>query len=112
MALEHAENGEVVHLEELARDTRSTALVKTGQFEAIHLVVPKGSTIPTHRVSGQATLHCLTGRVRLSLAESSPILRTGDWLFLESCEDHSVEGLEDSAILLTILFDHAAPGRS
>lgn len=109
MALHHAEQGEVVHLSRLADSSQSTALVKTAQFEAIHLVVPAGSKIPAHRVAGQATLLCLYGRVRLALENETPTLETGDWLFLESAADHSVEGLEDSAILLAIMLNRA-PG--
>lgn len=105
MALEHAQNGEVVHLRSLRDGDGSRALVKTEQFEAIHLIVPAGSTIPTHQVPGQATLLCLHGRVSLALAETEVILATGDWVYLDRAEEHAVRGLEDAGLLLTILFD-------
>ncbi len=104
MALHHARPGEVVQLTGLGGET-STALVKTDQFEAIHLVVKAGSTLPPHRVAGQFTLHCLTGCVRLSLPDEDGVtLAAGDWLYLDRAEEHGVEGVEDSTLLLTILF--------
>lgn len=32
-------------------------------------------------------------------------MKAGDWLYLEGGDTHRVKGLEDSALLLTILFD-------
>lgn len=104
MALPHAREGEVVSLPALDGADRSTALVKTDQFEAIHLVVPKGSSIPSHSVPGQATFQCLKGRIGLSFGGSTTVLEAGDWLYLDRAEDHAVEGVEDSTLLLTILF--------
>ena len=104
MAIPHAGKGEVVSLPRLGGTERSTAIVKTDQFEAIHLVVPAWSTIPSHSVAGQATFQCLKGRIRLSFGESAVVLEAGDWLYLDRADEHAVEGLEDSALLLTILF--------
>jgi quercetin dioxygenase-like cupin family protein len=104
MALEHAKQGEVVNLTNLGEAARSTALVKTEQFEAIHLVVAAGATLPPHSVSGQATLQCLKGRVRLTLQGDTVELAEGDWLYLDRDVEHGAEGVEDAAILLTILF--------
>jgi len=104
MALTHAVSGEIVRLESL--ETKySQALVKTDQFEAIHLVVAAGASLPPHQVAGQLTLHCLTGCVKLTLADGqSKNLAAGDWLYLEGAAEHGVEGMEDSTLLLTILF--------
>lgn len=104
MAIPHAGHGQIVSLPHLGQAERSTALVKTEQFEAIHLVVPAGSTIPPHSVPGQATFHCLKGRIELSFGGNSAVLQAGDWLYLDRAEQHAVEGLEDSALLLTIMF--------
>lgn len=104
MALDHAQPGEAVRLADLSRD-HATALVKTDQFEAIHLVVRAGAKLAPHRVAGEFTLQCLTGRVRLSLPDSEGVtLEAGEWLYLGRAEEHGVEGLEDATLLLTILF--------
>lgn len=107
MALKHAEPGEVVSLGPLGpalTSARTSALVKSDRFEAVRLVVPAGSAIPSHRVQGYLTLHCLEGRVLLG-AENEITLRAGDWIYLERGADHSVRGIEDSSLLLTIMFD-------
>src|SRR3546814_5212992 len=78
-----------------------TALVKSDRFEAIHLVVPAGSTIPPHHVAGYLTLHCLEGRV--TLGPTNIALGAGDWVYLERGDQHSVQGIEDARLLLTIL---------
>lgn len=52
-------------------------------------------------------LHCLRGRVRLTLESGDVTLEADDWLYLEAAADHGVEGLEDSEILLTILFERS-----
>jgi quercetin dioxygenase-like cupin family protein len=41
----------------------------------------------------------------LGLDEESLELAAGDWIFLDGGKRHSVKGVEDSSLLLTILFD-------
>ena len=53
MALDHAQPGEAVRLASLSRD-HGTALVKTDQFEAIHLVVGAGTKLAPHRVAANS----------------------------------------------------------
>jgi quercetin dioxygenase-like cupin family protein len=107
MALKHAKAGEVVDLRPLGRklkDAKTAAIIKTDSFEAIRLVVPAGDEIPPHQVAGDITLHCLEGRVSLGLAQSAIELSAGEWVYLDGGETHSVKGIEDSSLLLTILF--------
>ena len=106
MALPHAKPGEVVALRPLGpalAAAGTAALVKSDRFEAVRLIVRAGSTIPSHQVPGYLTLHCLEGRVALGPSETE--LGVGDWLYLERREPHSVRGIEDSSLLLTIFFD-------
>lgn len=108
MALRHASPGDVVDLRPLGEglaDARSSAIVRTPSFEAMRLVVLAGAEIPTHKVPGRITLHCIEGRVRLGLTDASRELSAGDWLYLEGHEPHSVRGVEDASLLLTILFE-------
>lgn len=104
MALEHAKPGEVVRLASFDEAERTAALVKTDQFEAIYLAVRAGATIPSHSVAGLASLLCLKGRVRLTFAGDVVELAAGDWLYFDKGQEHGVEGIEDSAVLLTIHF--------
>lgn len=108
MALKHAQPGEIVDLRPLGdafAEAKSSAIVRTSSFEAIRLVVPAGTEIPTHKVSGRIMLHCLEGRAALGLSGGTTELAAGDWLYLEGDEPYSVLGVEDASLLLTILFD-------
>ena len=107
MAMHHAKAGEVVDLRPLGsalKDAKTTALVKAETFEAVRLIVRAGKEIPPHQVEGPITLHCLEGRVRLGLADDALELSAGQWVYLEGSAEHSVVGIEDSSLLLTILF--------
>jgi quercetin dioxygenase-like cupin family protein len=111
MALDHARSGEVVELGPLGAKLRSagtTALVKSDGFEAIRLIVHAGTEIPSHQVAGEFTLQCLEGRVRLGLAGGHVELSAGQWVYFDGGVTHSVEGIEDSSLLLTILLDRSA----
>ena len=108
MAMKHAQPGEVIELRPLGDDlagAKSSAIVRTPSFEAIRLIVPAGAELSTHQVPGQIMLHCLEGHVELGLPNRSVELRAGDWLYLEEGEPHSVLGVEDASLLLTILFE-------
>lgn len=108
MALEHAAPGEVVDLRALGSRlsaTRTHAIVRTSSFEAVRLVVPAGIEIPTHRVPGRITLQCIEGHAKLGLTDETIDLRAGDWVYLDCDEPHSVKGIEDASLLLTILFE-------
>lgn len=108
MALKHAQPGEVVDLRPLGEglaEAKSSAIVRTPSFEAIRLIVPAGAELSTHQVPGRIMLHCLEGHVELGLSGRAVDLSAGDWLYLEEGEPHSVRGIEDASLLLTILFD-------
>lgn len=104
MALRRANPGEIVTLAADPKSARTSAIVKTDLFEAIHLVVQAGAEIKTHQLDGPLTLHCLKGRVALELPDRKLELSGGQWLFLEGSVPHSFQGLEDASLLLTILF--------
>lgn len=111
MALKHASSGEVVDLRPLGdkiKGTKTSAIIKSEHFEAIRLIVHAGSMIPTHEVSGNIMLHCLEGHVRLGLGNGNIDLKSGQWVFLDRSEDHSISGVEDSCVLMTILFPHGS----
>jgi len=61
----------------------------------------KGSGLAEHENPGEATLHVLRGRVRLHSGELSWEGRSGDLLIVPDAR-HSLEALEDSAVLLTV----------
>ncbi len=107
MAIEHVRSGDVVDLRPLGKklaDARTKALVKTGAFEAVRLIVPADRVVAPHEVAGPITLQCLEGRVLLELPATSLELSAGQWVYLDGGVRHSLKGLEDASLLLTILF--------
>lgn len=60
-----------------------------------------GQSQAEHENPGEATIHVLTGRVRLSTANASWDARSGDLLVIPQAS-HSLHALEDSAVILTV----------
>src|SRR3546814_10629380 len=57
-SLKHAAAGEVFHLTGIDDPAAQTvALARTSSFEAVHLVVRAGESLPAHKVDGSITLH-------------------------------------------------------
>jgi quercetin dioxygenase-like cupin family protein len=107
MALTHAAPGEKIALtplNSLPANSKTSALVKTDRFEVVRLVLRAGSEIPAHSVNGFITLHCLEGAINLQ-ARSTVRLNSGDWVYLDRGEQHSLSAFADSSVLLTIFFD-------
>lgn len=60
-----------------------------------------GQSLAEHENPGEATLHVLSGRVRLATADAAWEGRAGDLLTIPDTT-HSVAALDDSAFLLTV----------
>ena len=65
------------------------------------IALDAGSQLAEHDTPGEATLHVLRGRVRLSAGEESWDGRQGDLLIVPQAP-HSLEALEPAAVLLTV----------
>ena len=98
--------GEVLSVRPLGADltaTKTAALLKTDTLQVMRLVLPAGKEIAPHRSSGEATVHCLEGRVAFTLGENVHELTAGDLLYLAAGETHSLRGVEDASLLVTRL---------
>lgn len=107
MSTHHASPGEVVDLESWADDLpieKNKAIVKTGEFELARLVLPAGKVFTEHKVAGPVVIHCIEGKVEVESESSTEILATGQLMHLAPSAPHSLVSLEDSIILLTIIF--------
>lgn len=60
-----------------------------------------GARLGEHESPGEATVQMLLGRVRLTAGEVAWEVRRGDLIIVPDAR-HSVEALEDSALLLTV----------
>jgi quercetin dioxygenase-like cupin family protein len=108
MAIPHAFQGMPVDLrpaDDWLSEPRTTALVKNNSFEAIRLVLPKGHEVcHNHEVEGPITIHCLEGRVALTTDGAAHDLPAGHWIYLLGHSPHTLRGVEDSLVLLTVIF--------
>jgi quercetin dioxygenase-like cupin family protein len=92
-------------LEAARRDTAqraATTLVGGHEYVMRQTLIAllAGATMAEHENPGEATLQVISGRVRLKAGGDSWDARSGDLVEIPPAR-HSVEALEDSAILLT-----------
>jgi quercetin dioxygenase-like cupin family protein len=106
MAIPHAKPGEIVNVRPLGAalaTTETRTLVKTKDIEVIRLVVPAGKEIPSHKAKGEIVVQCLEGKVAFTAFGKTHDLEGGQLLYLPTGESHSVRGVKDGSLLLTIL---------
>jgi quercetin dioxygenase-like cupin family protein len=84
-------------------------LVKYSDFRVVLIVMKTGGRLDKHRTEGRISVQTLDGRIRFSTAERSVELAAGQMLTLEHNIPHDVEGIVDSALLLTIAWPVQLP---
>ena len=97
--------GELVDIRPLDSDLASsqrTILLRAEHVEIARLVVPAGKEIPEHRAKGEIVVQCLEGRVAYKVFGKTLTLEAGKLLYMPMGELHSVKGIEDASLLLTI----------
>lgn len=77
-------------------------LVREPDLRIVLLVMKAGSRVPEHHADGTASVHVLSGHVRLSLPDRVVDLSTGQLLVLERGLRHAVEAVAESTFLLTL----------
>jgi quercetin dioxygenase-like cupin family protein len=106
MAISHATPGQAIDIGPLGPALSTTVtktLIKTDRLEVIRLAVPAGKEIPPHKVAGEITVQCLEGRVEFTALNETRELPAGQMCYLPGGEVHSLKGLADSSVLVTIL---------
>jgi quercetin dioxygenase-like cupin family protein len=105
MAILHAQPGEVLDVRPLGPalpSSQTQTLLRAGQVEVRRLVVPAGTEIAEHKAKGEIIVHCLEGKVAYTAFGKTHTLEAGKLLYLPTGEPHSVKGIEDASLLLTI----------
>ena len=72
-------------------------------MEVIRLVVPAGKEIEEHKAKGEIVVQCLEGKVAFTAFGKTQNLEAGKLLYLPTGEPHTVKGIENASLLLTIL---------
>ena len=99
MAVQQSARREVIDVRQLGNN----ALLKTDHLEVVRVTLPAGKVLPTHTSPGEMTVHCLEGRVIVTCGDRSFELSSGGLLHLLPHEPHSVRGIDDALLLLTIV---------
>lgn len=105
MTTPHAAPAQILDLRPLGAglgSARTTVLLKTPQLEVIRLVLPAGKEIPTHRAPGAITVHCLEGVAAFTALGQTQELACGHMLYLPAGVEHSVRGVKDGSVLVTL----------
>ena len=106
MAIPHARSGQIVHLrtsDGTLPTPQSHALFKSGQLEVMRLSLPRGKSLPSHRVAGEVTMQCIEGRVEIDVGGIPQILGAGQLMYLEGDVEHALRGIDDASVLVTIV---------
>jgi hypothetical protein len=109
MATHHAEPGEVVDLATWSADLpvdKSKVIAKIAHLELARLVISGGAEMHSSgycRVPGPIVIHCLEGEIELRTPEATRIIRGGQLAYLLSEMEHSIRGIQDAVVLLTIV---------
>jgi quercetin dioxygenase-like cupin family protein len=106
MAIPHAKPGDIVDVRPLGSalaSSRATTLVRAERVEVIRLVVPAGKDIAEHKAKGEIVVQCLEGRVAFTAFGKTQDLEAGKLLYLPGGEPHSVRGIQNASLLLSIL---------
>ena len=82
---------------------QTKTLVRAEQVEVIRLVVPAGKEIEEHKAKGEIVVQCLEGKVAFTAFGKTQNLEAGKLLYLPTGEPHTVKGIEDASLLLTVL---------
>jgi quercetin dioxygenase-like cupin family protein len=106
MAISHASPGQVIDVSPLGEhlaESKTIALFKSSDIEVIRLVLLAGKSFPPHKVSGEVTIHCIEGAMSVSAGGVDSSLRAGQLIYLEANVLHSVNALENTSALVTIV---------
>src|SRR5437588_10099623 len=106
MPIPHAKPGEVVDVRPLGSalaSAQTKTLVRDEQVEVIRLVVTADKEIEEHKAKGEIVVQCLEGRAAFTAFGKTQNLEAGKLLYLPTGEPHSVKGIENASLLVTVL---------
>ena len=87
-----------------ASSGRSAQTIYGGHEHTLHqtlIALTGGQRLDEHENPGEATLHVLHGRIRLTSSDDSVEAGTGELLVIPDAR-HALEALDDAVVLLTV----------
>jgi hypothetical protein len=114
MATHHAEPGEVVDLPTWAEDLsveKSKVIAKIAHLELARLIIGGGTEMQSSgycQVPGPIVVHCIDGEIELLMPEGARTILAGQLVYLLGSTEHSIRGVRDSTVLLTIVLEPAS----
>ena len=100
------EPSEIIHAGPLGASlagAKTTTLLRTPALTVLRLIVRAGQYIQRHTAPGDATIHCLEGAIDFTDGNRTRRLTAGHLLHLAAGRLHSVRGVEDASVLVTIV---------
>ena len=89
-------------------DKNSITLLKNPELCVMLMAFHKGSRMPEHHTNTPITFLVLSGAVRFTSERLPQVLQQNDLISLKKGIPHEVEALEESAVLLTLIYDKTA----
>jgi quercetin dioxygenase-like cupin family protein len=87
------------------RDGHSArTLVKHDDLRVVLIALAPGARLEEHTTNARMSIQTIAGAVRVRLGERSVELPIGGLLVLDRLEAHDVEAIEESVILLTLVW--------
>jgi len=83
-------------------DRHGFSLVKGDGINVALMLLKTGATLQEHHTKAPITVHLLEGRINFIAADKPHLLTAGMLIALDRAIAHSIEALEDSALILTV----------
>jgi nucleotide-binding universal stress UspA family protein/quercetin dioxygenase-like cupin family protein len=102
----HIRAGEIVDVRPLGSalaSAKTRTLIEANGVQVLRLIVPAGRAIPEHKAKGAIIVHCLEGCVLFTALGKTENLKGGKLLYLPKGEPHTIQGVDDASLLVTIL---------
>jgi nucleotide-binding universal stress UspA family protein/quercetin dioxygenase-like cupin family protein len=98
--------GEIINVRPLGAalaSAKTKTLAKADGLQLIRLVIPAGKEVQEHKANAPIVVHCLEGCVAFTALAKTQHLKAGEMLYLPKGEPHTVNGVENASLLLTVL---------
>ncbi|HSU29218.1 MAG TPA: hypothetical protein VLJ68_12615 [Chitinophagaceae bacterium] len=82
-------------------DRNGITVFKTNHLAIVVTVLHKGAILSENEIDGLVSIQVLEGKVKVTTADGDFDLREMQLVNLHHCQQHSIEALKDSALLIT-----------